>query len=271
MSTTKENIKRATPDSLWMAGRNSWSALQNAALWPSAALHPWRRESIRRLSELKDIHKDQRCFIIGNGPSLKKTDLSLLKREFTFGMNRIYLGFEEMGFETSYFLTINSLVIEQCADDIRRLKMPRFVSWRSRSLIGQAPDLNFLHTTYTGVKFAQDVRGRVWEGGTVTNVALQLAFHMGFQQAILVGVDHSYSAQGKPNSTVVSQGDDKDHFHVNYFGKGFRWQLPDLETSEKGYQLVRGSYEAAGRQVLDATVDGKLSIFPKVVYESLFG
>lgn len=270
MGELKENIKSLTPQPLWSAARTAWFSLQNAALWPSAALHPWRRVSIRRLASLKDLHRGERCFIIGNGPSLKQTDLTRLKGEATFGMNRIYLGFPEMGFETTYFLTINSLVIEQCAEDIRALKMPRFISWRSRDLIGRAPDLNFLHTTYTVPAFAPDARGRLWEGGTVTYVALQLAYHMGFKQAILIGVDHSYSAQGKPNTTVVSQGEDRDHFHSNYFGKGFRWQLPDLETSERSYRMARQAYEEAGREVLDATVGGCLTVFPKVAYDTLF-
>jgi hypothetical protein len=270
MTEIKESLKRVTPRPLWQATRSAWNGLQNAALWPQATFHPWRRSSIRRLGELKDIHRGQRCFIIGNGPSLKQTDLSRLRDEYTFGMNRIYLGFPEMGFQTTYFLTINSLVIEQCAQDIRSLTMPRFICWRSRRVIGAAPDLNFLHTTYTGPKFANDARGRLWEGATVTYVTLQLAYHMGFEKVILIGVDHNYSAQGKPNTTVVSQGDDRDHFNASYFGKGFRWQLPDLETSEHGYLMARQAYERAGRQVVDATVGGKLAIFPKVDYASLF-
>ena len=92
-----------------------------------------------------------------------------------------------------------------------------------------------------------------------------------FQQVILIGVDHNFvSTQGRPNTTVVSQGDDPNHFSPGYFGHGFRWQLPDLETSERGYAMARRAYEAAGRQVLDATVGGKLTIFPKVEYETLF-
>jgi hypothetical protein len=87
---------------------------------------------------------------------------------------------------------------------------------------------------------------------------------------ILIGVDHNFTTQGKPNSTVVSEGPDPNHFNPNYFGKGFRWQLPDLDTSERGYAMARQAYEAAGRQVLDATVGGKLQIFPKVEYSSLF-
>ena len=137
-------------------------------------------------------------------------------------------------------------------------------------MIGPAPDLNFLHTTYTGPKFATDARGRLWESATVTYVALQLAYHMGFEKVFLIGVDHNYSAQGKPNTTIVSQGEDRDHFKPNYFGKGFRWQLPDLETSERGYHMARQKYESTGRQVLDATIGGKLTIFPKVDYSSLF-
>ena len=148
--------------------------------------------------------------------------------------------------------------------------MPRFLSWRSRNVITPAADIVFLHTTYTGAKFAADVSGRVWEGATVTYVAMQLAFFMGFKQVILIGVDHSFQSKGSPNTTVVSQGDDRDHFDPAYFGKGFRWQLPDLETSEQAYRLARKAYEKAGREILDATIGGQLTVFPKIDYHSLF-
>jgi hypothetical protein len=114
------------------------------------------------------------------------------------------------------------------------------------------------------------VRGRVWEGATVTNLALQLAFHMGIEQAILIGVDHDFASKGDANKTVVSEGDDPNHFMPNYFGKGVKWQLPDLDTSEVGYLMAREGYRKAGREVLDATVGGKLTVFPKVDYNSLF-
>ena len=93
---------------------------------------------------------------------------------------------------------------------------------------------------------------------------------MGFSQAILIGVDHNYSTKGTPNTTVVSQGDDPNHFHQGYFGKGFRWQLPDLDTSERSYRMARQAYEQAGRQVLDATIGGKLTVFKKVAYDNLW-
>jgi len=94
---------------------------------------------------------------------------------------------------------------------------------------------------------------------------------MGFTRVILIGVDHSFASKGMPNTTVVSTGEDPNHFSGAYFGKGFRWLLPDLETSEIGYRMARRAYETAGRSVVDATIGGKLDIFPKVSYDNLFG
>jgi hypothetical protein len=278
MTGIRQTIKQNIPAPIWQPISRARYTLQRAAQWPAATFHPLRRHSIQRLADFKDLHSGERCFIIGNGPSLQQTDLHLLRDEFTFGMNRIYLLFAELGFPTSYYLSINSLVIEQCAADIYDLDMPKFLSWRSHKFLDHLitgdrlseNDPIFLHTTYTGPGFTRDARKRLWEGATVTYVALQLAFFMGFHTVILIGVDHSFSTQGKPNTTIVSEGDDRDHFHTAYFGKGFRWQLPDLDTSEQAYRMARDAYGQAGRQVLDATIGGKLTVFPKVDYTSLF-
>ncbi len=269
----KAHLLSLLPDVLLPSLKNTYDAIRRLPQLPSAYLHPWRRESMRHLAALKDAYRGQRAFIIGNGPSLRQTDLSRLRNEFTFGLNRIYLLFPELGFPTSCLVSINDLVIEQCAQEIAALPIPKFIAWRSRRHFQHVPARErpiFLYTTYTGPRFARDARGRLWEGATVTNVALQLAYHMGFEQVILVGVDHNFTSRGQANTTVVSDGDDPNHFSPHYFGKGFRWQLPDLETSEIGYRLARQTYEAAGRQVLDATIGGKLTIFPKVDYDSLF-
>jgi len=250
--------------------RQAYDDLRRLPELPSAYLHPWRRESSRKLAALKDAHKGERCFLIGNGPSLRQTDLTLLKNEFTFGFNRIFLAAEELHFTPSCLVSINDLVIEQSAEEFRTLQLPKFFSWRARRYLGMAEDITYLYTTYTTPKFATDVRARVWEGATVTYVALQLAYHMGFSTVILVGVDHSFVTQGQPNTTVQSEGDDPNHFSSAYFGKGFRWQLPDLETSELAYRMAREAYTRGGRQVLDATIGGKLTVFPKVEYTSLF-
>jgi len=270
----KQTLKQIIPQSAWTFTRDTYDAIRRIPQLPAAYLHPWRRESIKRLADLKNIHKGKRAFIIGNGPSLKQTDLSKLKNEITFCMNRFYLAFPELGFTATYLCITNDLVVEQFVDDINTLTLPKFIAWRSHHHfsnqlpVKQLP--TFVYTTYTGPRFTRDVRGRVWEGATVTNLALQLAYHMGIEKSILIGVDHNFTSKGEANKTVVSQGDDPNHFMPNYFGKGIKWQLPDLDTSEIGYVFAREAYRKAGRGVLDATVGGKLTIFPKVDYASLF-
>jgi hypothetical protein len=269
MSTLKPAFRQVVPAPLW----NRLAAAKRATLrFPGEFV--WRfsmdgRESRERLQALKNRHVGERCFIIGNGPSLGRTNLSLLRHEYTFGLNRIYLLFDELGFATTYHVTVNRLVIEQCAREIARLPCPKFVAWHSRDLIELTKDMMFIVSRDTPV-FHTDVTQGVWEGSTVTYVAMQIAYYLGFQKIILLGVDHSFHTQGPPHLTVVSDGDDLNHFSPHYFGKGFRWQLPDLATSEFAYRLAREQFERAGRHILDATVGGRLTVFPKVTLESCF-
>ena len=230
-----------------------------------------RATSAARLLGLKGKHRGERCFIIGNGPSLNRTDLTLLRREMTFGLNRIYLLFDKLGFHTTYHVCVNPLVTEQCAREIEALPMPRFLSWHCRSMVRRTRGMMFVGDPYDRtLGFATNPLGRIWEGGTVTYVAMQLAYYLGFEQVVLVGVDHSFVTQGVANTAVTSQGADPNHFDPNYFGAGFRWNLPDLETSELAYGLAKSAFEADGREIVDATVGGKLSVFRKVSYPSLF-
>lgn len=270
MKDIKGGIKRILPAKAVHLGRDTIDAMGRVPDWPAATFHPWRIDTKKRLHPFHNIHKGERCFVLGNGPSLKNTDLTKLRNEKTLGMNRIYLLFNDLGYQTSYYLSVNDLVVEQCAEDIQHLNIPRFVSWRSRKWLQPEANLFFLYTTYTGPGFSTNLSGRLWEGATVTYVALQVAFFLGFQEVYLIGVDHNFTTQGKPNTTVVSQGDDPNHFSPQYFGKGFRWQLPDLETSERAYQMAREAYENAGRKIFDATIGGQLQVFEKVEYNSLF-
>lgn len=264
-------VKPRIPDGIWRALTAPYWWWYNRARHRLAELGGGRRSSVRRLEELRDVHLGQRCIIVGNGPSLRRTDLRRLESELTFGMNRIYLLEAETGFRPSYYVAVNTLVIEQCADDIQRLDMPRFITWRGRRWLKPEPDLIYLDTDYTNPPaFAGDVSGRVFEGSTVTYVALQLAYHMGFSEVILIGVDHSFRTRGGPNVTVTSAGDDPDHFSPDYFGEGFRWQLPDLEASEAAYRMAREAFEGSGRRIIDATVGGQLDVFPKVDFNDLF-
>jgi len=274
MERIKEISRKLISPEFYEFLRSGRDSLISFLGWPAVYFHPWWGESARRLVKYQDRFSGKRCFVIGNGPSLKNMDLSLLKDEYTFGMNRIYLAFDDWGFKTSFLVSVNDLVIEQCYQDFQNLDIPKFFSWRSKDLLiadGNPDDqTQFLYSTYTGVKFARKIINRFWEGATVTYVCLQLAFCMGFSEVILIGVDHKFKTKGKASQTVISKGADPNHFSPDYFGKGFRWQLPDLDLSETAYQLANKVYKDAGRRVIDATVDGKLNVFPKADFLSLF-
>jgi len=266
------NMKKNRPflGNAIQAVKNSWDFFNRLPESMKASFHPWRWDSIKRLRAFRNRYIGERCFIIGNGPSLRNTDMKKLKNEFTFGMNRIFLMFPELGYKTSVLVSVNDLVIEQSKDEFRKMDIPIFISWRARKWLEPQDNLYYLYTTYTGKKFAKDATKRMWEGATVTFSCLQLAFYFGFSKAVLIGVDHNFSTKGKPNTTIVSKGDDPNHFHPAYFGKGFKWQLPDLNTSEAGYRLAKDIYQKNGREVVDATINGKLDVFKKVNYGSLF-
>ena len=50
----------------------------------------------RKLVALKKCCPGQRCFIVGNGPSLTIEDLEKIKNEFCFAANRIYTLYDKI-------------------------------------------------------------------------------------------------------------------------------------------------------------------------------
>jgi FkbM family methyltransferase len=233
------------------------------------ALDPAGRRSAAQLRALKDSFRGQRCFIIGNGPSLQGMDLSPLRNEFTFGLNRIYLASEKMGFSTTFLVVVNPYVLEQCGDEIASQPSKTFVSWQHRGFL-PADNRAVFFRAHHRPGFSQDVSRWLWPGATVTYAAMQLAYHLGFSEVILIGVDHSFVTSGEPGKLVTLQGGDPNHFDSAYFANGFRWQLPDLDMSELAYRLAQRHFAADGRHVYDATIDGKLTVFPKRAFESFF-
>lgn len=244
--------------------------LTDVRAWGEGTLTSAGRANRAHLEQFKGIHAGRRCIIIGNGPSLNNTDLGLLRDEFTFGLNRIYLMFDELGFEPTFHVVVNRLVVEQCAEDFRRIKGPLFTTTANRKYLADAENIAYL-SRLVGPRFSCDASRGIWEGATVTYAAMQLAYYMGFNQVILVGVDHRFAVSGTPNQIVESRGPDASHFDPRYFDKGFRWQLPDLERSELAYGLARRQFEEDGRSIVDATVGGALTVFPKLPLEEALG
>lgn len=227
---------------------------------------PEFRRSVAWLKRRRDSHRGQTCVILGNGPSMADQDLSVFKNVTTFGLNRGYLRWLQGGLVPSYFVAVNDLVIEQFHHEIADLPCPLLLPWEHHRLFPGTENAVFLEMRWHN-RFFSDVSHGVWPGGTVTFATMQIAYHMGFQTVILVGVDHRYTAKGLPHAEVVQTNDDVNHFTKDYFGPGVRWNLPDLEQSERAYRMARDAYTRAGRHIIDATKGGELRVFEKMPLE----
>ena len=217
------------------------------------------------IRKLKNRFRGNPLLVIGNGPSLNNTPLNDFVNIPSIGMNKINLLFPFVKWRPSIIVCLNRHVMKQNQDFYFNTEIPVFQCWQSRWFIKSEKRVNgkyFLN--HHSCEFSKDISVGVGIGGTVTYTALQFAYYMGANPVILFGVDHSFSCKGPPNKLIVSKTTDVDHFDKNYFGKGTKWNLPDLAESERAYTIAKDEFESDGRIVYDATVNGKLYIFPKI-------
>ena len=234
------------------------------------AHNEWKESHSHRLAGFRDRHRDEGCFIVGNGPSLNTMDLSPLVDYTTFGLNKIHLIFSRSSFRPKYHVAVNSLVVEQSWDDFQNLSCPSFISHvaaRGKFDNSSSGLVHLISTSHTH-GFSKDASEILCEGSTVTYVAIQLAWYMGFRRVFLIGVDHSFQTVGLPNETKRMEGADPNHFDPSYFANK-DWQLPDLAGSEFDYRLAKRVFAESdpSRVLYDATRGGALEVFEKIDYE----
>lgn len=221
------------------------------------------------LLKLKNSWAGKPAIIVGNGPSLRKTPLDEFSGVNSIGMNKINLIFDDVIWRPSIITVVNRHVIDQNRDFYCRSNIPIFIAWQNRYFLRKikTPKNIKFFLNSNKLYFSEAFDQEAGAGATVTFKALQLAYFLGANPVIIVGVDHTFQAAGEAHKLVKKIGDDQDHFHPNYFADGVKWNLPDLDTSELGYKLALEEFVKKGRIILDATVGGKLDIFPKVSIE----
>jgi hypothetical protein len=245
---------------------NAIRVLPKYASWYSNECGRAHTKSI--LAPFEGIYKGYRCVVIGNGPSLKGMDLKVLRNEYTIGLNRIYLLFKEWGFSTSFLVSVNKLVLEQFHSELQNVEALKLLGWSASRFMRPNESIAFVAQKPFRLQTSNIADGYLGTFGSVTNVALELALFLGFSQVMLIGVDHRFSEKGLGGKAIVSKGSDNDHFSPEYFGKGVVWQLPDYEVIEYGFKRMKRIFDLRGVEVLDATVNGNLNVFPKVDFYS---
>lgn len=232
----------------------------------------WRisKDAIRNkknLSFFRNKYLGKRCFLVANGPSLKTMDLSFLNNVTSFGLNRIYLAYDDMGFKNDFLVSINSLVLSQFSKEIESLEMIKFLNWGSKNYFSSKDDtLHYIYKSFFGKKFGKDISKSLSPSATVTYAALQIIYFMGFKEVVIIGMDHNFKTKNKnnPNKTEIRDEEvDVNHFHPNYFPKGSKWETPDLTSSEYFYKIARKEFELDNRKIFDCTIGGKCQVFEK--------
>jgi len=250
---------------------------------------------MRNIEEFKDIHKDERCVIIGTGPSLLDTNFDLIKGEILFGCNSVFNGYEEFGISCRYYgvgdgltlsrphvrglldldtiLFISEDAYNYCFDN------PKKLAWRKQKYpivdkrdMMDFEDVSKLKLPYNSVvldhlkgnpsmhvgSFSKDLSEGHGLGGTVVfDICLHIAYHMGFSEVYLIGVDCDYSPP------FHFDGSPPDRF-IN--GKMFDSTLPFF-----AYSQAKEAFESDGREIVNCTPNGKLEIFKRKSLEEVFG
>jgi hypothetical protein len=243
-----------------------------------------------RLASLKGSHNGQRCFIMGNGPSLNVTPLEKLAGEIVWGVNRCYLLFDRITWRPAFYIAVDDRVVPDNAKEINHIisALPNTtfffpLHFRIRRTLRSDSNTYWYHEILLGEEFlpdgyfSTDVVAFVRSVRTVTIAAMQLAVHLGFNPIYLIGCDTSYTVPTSSryedrilNSILATRDDDPNHFAPNYFGTGKKYHQPNPDRMIFGYIQAKQICDRLGIQVINATAGGQLEIFPRANFASLF-
>jgi hypothetical protein len=250
-----------------------------------------------------NIHRGQRCFIAGNGPSLNRMNLNALDGEYLFCSNAIFLLFPRVNWRPQYYTAVDTRVVPDRAADIIAMheQNPDMILFLPRQLTnhqtGEVTDTAtiippgrnriFFEQKYPDESdlpfsaFSLDAGRHLVQPYTVTVTALQLAVYMGFDPIYLIGCDTEYvvpdtvqregTVDGKRRIFFTStKDDDVNHFAPEYFGKGRKWHHPQVEMMVWHYRMAHEAAAIQGTRIFNATAGGKLEVFPRVDFDGLF-
>ena len=248
------------------------------------ANRPTRYEAsvLARNAKFRDMYAGRRCFVIGNGPSLNKQDLSPLAGEITIVMNRFnehpiiekwkpiffcmadpaesikridLSAFLEKIEAQAYFFQIG---VKEIFDEKRLLEEEKVYYFK---LTGSLND-------YQSGKRKLDLTKPIPAAWTTAQTAIMIALYMGCSPIYLIGLDHDGLAY--PSSTNWKHFYQEFHnrFDVNRYTYKFR--MEQWLSIWRGYEKLLYMASKKGTDIYNATAGGFLDVFPLVEFESLF-
>lgn len=250
-------------------------------------LYDYSQKFSPKIKALKDKHKGETCFVIGNGPSLKVEDLDKLSGKHCFAANGIYKMFPHTSWRPEfYFAQDEAMTQDVLLRDIGQISDLEYIFTSINSKMvnfnEEYDNIRYMRLYYeednSGLpKFAADCEKMVYLSCTVSYSMLQLAVYMGFQTIYLVGMDCSYEYELLEDGTVK-------HNNVKTYGgiigEFYKELNQDDGIGEEGggerYQYIKGftaakNYaESNNVQIYNATRGGELEVYERVDLDSLF-
>ena len=246
-----------------------WSIFTFISIWNE--LTGWLRKygfggsTYKSLKKYKNIHNGKRCFIIATGPSLTISDLQLLKKEYTFGMNSIVKKYDETDFRPTYYGIQDHIVYKAIEEDILKwysnsenVFIADRIKWHFK--IGKKWNIFPLNMSYHAykrwfknedfVKFSDDIFRRVYSGFSITYSLIEIAIYMGFKEIYLIGADCNFNVNRQ--------------LHFVEYG------VVDLsidtarERNIAGYIVAKKYAEKNKVKIFNATRGGALEVFERV-------
>ena len=100
------------------------ASLQARYIIPYQQAHFDKTKYGKRLTAYKGKYAGKRCFLIGNGPSLRAEDLTKLHEsgEVTFAFNRIYNIFDKTPWRPTFYISQDEKMLAGCADIVSKLQ-----------------------------------------------------------------------------------------------------------------------------------------------------
>ncbi len=235
-----------------------------------------------------DCHKGRRAFIIGNGPSLKKQDLSLLGNELTFVMSGFWKHPIVEQWQPNYYFFADPLFFDgsepmqkfftDMTDRVRTTTFFAPITVRDTITTKRLLPQDKTHYIWFGEDFREDTEFEpdltsnfpgVW---TVAQMALMTAMYMGCSPIYLLGFDHDLLANQK-TFTHFYEGTTIDK-HPVADGKpqtlGYKFLLTAVLKWWIAYEAIQRCALRRNTLILNATNGGFLDVFKRVGYESIF-
>lgn len=223
-----------------------------------------------KLKQLKDIKNGGRCFIVGNGPSLRINDLEMIKNEDCFAANLIFRIFDKTDWRPKYYFLQDRYA--DTDDFLNKLDIPyMFIGdyyWRKRGINNK--NALCVHSGRSfgkkTVDFSEDISKKIVSHYTVTYSMIQMAIYMGYKEIYLIGMDHSYEF------TYDSKGNITHNKNVNshiFKDKKPNEVIANIEGMNKAYISAKEYANEHNIKIYNVTRGGRLDWFERRDLESI--